>query len=327
MEIMKTMSRFIAASAVAVAGLLAFGTSASAQKSPAFEAAHKIAEGADLRILDDNIWDYSKDTIPPVWQKLGEDPRDFVRAPQFAKLVCDYLPDVFTLQEYSKHFHDEFYPLVNNMGYEIAWESKEDWNNTPIFYNPESLELLNVNYNKYTPEQWCNHGSKSFTSAVFSRKSDGRKFALIGTHLWWKSDKAMPGSTMARAAQIRLVMAEAEIMRRKYGEIPVFVAGDMNCEENTIPIQQLVEYGYVPCYKAATVYGDRHNGHHICGPTDGYSKESRRKGADREVGAIDHCLIYDTKDCAEVKVFDCIMDDYLVKLTDHYPNIIDVYLR
>lgn len=29
---------------------------ASAQKSPAFGAKFKIAEGADLRILDDNIW-------------------------------------------------------------------------------------------------------------------------------------------------------------------------------------------------------------------------------------------------------------------------------
>ena len=25
---------------------------------------YKVAKGADLRILDDNIWDYSKDTIP-----------------------------------------------------------------------------------------------------------------------------------------------------------------------------------------------------------------------------------------------------------------------
>lgn len=65
---------------------------ASAQKSPAFGAKFKIAEGADLRILDDNIWDYSQDTIPPRWKEIGEDPRDFKRAPQFARLVKDYMP-------------------------------------------------------------------------------------------------------------------------------------------------------------------------------------------------------------------------------------------
>ena len=322
---MNRIVRIIAASTLTF-GLLLCGTFAFAQKSPAFEAKFKIAEGADLRILDDNIWDYSKDTIPPKWKEIGEDPRDCNRAPQFARLVNDYLPDVFALQEYSSHMHKEFYPLVQKDGYVIAWESKKDWNNTLIFYNSKTLEPLYVNYNKYTPEQWCNHGSKSFTSAVLKRKADGKIFAIIGTHLWWKSEKSKPGSTMARASQLRLVMAETDIIRAKYGDIPVFVMGDMNCEEDTVPIQQLIQGGYVPCYKAATVYGDNHNGHHICSPGDGYSVESRRRGPDRATGAIDHCLIFDPSGKAEVKVFDCIMEKYTIKLTDHYPNLIDVRL-
>lgn len=299
---------------------------ASAQKSPAYGAKFKIAEGADLRILDDNIWDYSQDTIPPKWKEIGEDPRDFRRAPQFARLVKDYMPDVFAFQEYSAHMHNEFYPLVEKKGYVIAWESKEDWNNTPIFYNKRTLEPIYVYYNMYTPARWCNHGSKSFTSAVFRRKADGKVFAIIGTHLWWKSDKAQPGSTMARASQLRLVMAEAEIIRAKFGDVPVFVVGDMNCEEGTVPIQQMIQGGYKPCYKVATVYGDTHNGHHICSPKDGYSTVSRRRGPEREAGAIDHCLIFDPSASVEVRVFDCIMEEYTVKLTDHYPNIIDVKL-
>ena len=287
---------------------------------------YKVAKGADLRILDDNIWDYSKDTIPPAWQKLGEDPRDSVRGPQFARLISDYAPDVFALQEYSKHMHDVFYPLVQKKGYQIAYESGKNWNNTPIFYKPDELELLYVKFNLYTPSEWCNHGSKSYTSAVFKRKKDGKIFALVGTHLWWKSDKAKAGSTQARASQVRLIMAEVEGILAKYKDIPVFVVGDMNCEENTVPMQQFIQAGYVPCYKAATVYGDNHNGHHICSPADGYSMASRRKADTREGGAIDHLFIYDPAGTAEVKVFDCIMEEYTVKLTDHYPNIIDVRL-
>ena len=114
--------------------------------------------------------------------------------------------------------------------------------------------------------------------------------------------------------------------KAKYGDIPVFVVGDMNCEEKTIPIQQFIQEGFIPCYKAATTYGDNNNGHHICGPKDGYSVKSRRKGPDRETGAIDHCFILDPAGNTEVKVFDCIMDDYLVKLTDHYPLLIDAKL-
>lgn len=37
-------------------------------------------------------------------------------------------------------------------------------------------------------------------------------------------------------------------------------------------------------------------------------------------------LIYEPSKSVEVKVFDCIMEEYTVKLTDHYPNIIDVRL-
>ena len=299
---------------------------AQGRETMADKAKFKIAVGANLRILDDNIWDYSKETIPEAWQKIGVDCRDAYRGPQFARLVSDYMPDVFGFQEYSKHMHDVFYPLVQKKGYVIAWESGADWNNTPIFYNSETIELLYSNYMLYTPEQWSNHGSKSFTSAVFKRKAGGQTFALLCTHLWWKSDKVQPGSTLARAAQVRLMMAEAEIIRAQYPGIPVFVMGDMNCEEATIPMQQFIQGGYVPCYKAATVYADNHNGHHICSPTDGYSTESRRKGPDRATGAIDHLFVYDPARKAEVKVFECIMEEYTVPLTDHYPNFLDIKL-
>ena len=136
--------------------LTIYAIAVSAQTRPAFQAKYKIAESADVRILDDNIWDYSLDTIPPKWKEIGEDPRDFVRAPQFARLITDYMPDVLTLQEYSSHMHDELYPRISKEGYVIAWESGEDWNNTPVFYYEKTMEPLYVKYHKYTPEQWCN---------------------------------------------------------------------------------------------------------------------------------------------------------------------------
>ena len=47
--------------------------------------------GSNLRILADNIWDYSREDIPEAWQAIGEDPRDDVRAPQFAQLVRAFI--------------------------------------------------------------------------------------------------------------------------------------------------------------------------------------------------------------------------------------------
>lgn len=284
-----------------------------------------IAEGANLRILDDNIWDYSSETIPEAWKPTGIDPRDDVRAPQFAQLVRAYMPDIVTLQEYSRHMHDRFYLRIQEYGYVISYESGRDWNNTPIFYNPQTVEQLYVNYDLYTPARWSNSGSKSFTSAVFRHKQTGRVFGVITTHLWYMHDSRQPGSSQARAAQVRLMLAEAEIIRAEH-QCPIFVTGDMNCYEKTIPMQQFFESGFKPCYELATQYADLHNGHHICSPKDGFSRESRRPSPERKKGAIDHCLLLDPEQKVEVKVFDCVQAYFTVLLTDHYPNVIDAKL-
>ncbi|MCH3940024.1 MAG: hypothetical protein LKK16_00400 [Bacteroidales bacterium] len=288
--------------------------------------AYPLTEGCNLRILDDNIWDYSQDTIPPAWQSLGVDCRDDVRSKGFARLVRDHMPDVFTIQEYSEHMHQRLYPLLRQYGYEIADTGSDGhWNNTPIYYLPEKLTLKYDNYVLYTPSTWSNHGSKSYTAVVFTHNQSGKDFAVLNTHLWWKSDKAQSGSTYARAAQVNLMLAEGEIIREKYN-CPIFVTGDMNCEEDTLPIRQWLDAGYIPCYRAATIYGNQDNGHHICGPKDGFSVLSRRKGPERSKGAIDHCFIYNAS-LTQVRVFDCIQSDYLVQLTDHYPNLIDIELK
>lgn len=283
-------------------------------------------EGVNLRILDDNIWEYSADSVPPVWSKAGLDCRDKTRAPEFAQIVRAYMPDVLVLQEYSRHFDNEFYKLIGRYGYSNACDSGKngEWNNTPVFYNADSLELIDVYYNLYTPGKWSNRNTKSYTSAVFRHKATGKKFAIINTHLWWQSDRMRAGSTFARASQVNLMLAEAELIRGKH-DCPIFVTGDMNCEEKSMPMQQFVAAGYVPCYKVATVYGNRNNGHHVCAPSEVGERKSRRIGPDRETGAIDHCFIYNAKD-AEVRVFDCIQDYFTVKLTDHYPNLVDVKL-
>lgn len=284
-----------------------------------------LAEGANLRILDDNIWDYSAETIPDVWQKAGVDPRDDARAPQFAQLVRAYMPDILTLQEYSTHMHARFYPLIQQWGYVISYESGSDWNNTPIFYNPQTVEQLYANYVLYTPAQWSNAGSKSFTSAVFRHKATGKTFAVLTTHLWFKGEKKQAGSDQARAAQVRLMLAEAAILKAEYG-CPIFVTGDMNCYESSTAMLQFFEDGFVPCYRLATQYADLHNGHHICSPSEIFSRKSRRPSKERSAGAIDHCLLRDEKKEVEVKVFDCVQAYFTVKLTDHYPNVVDAKL-
>ena len=286
----------------------------------------KRSKEATLRILDDNIWEYNLDTIPSAWQKTGVDCRDDARAPEFARLVRKYSSDIITLQEYSSHMHERLYPSLQKQGYRICTEgSGENWNYTPVFYKPSVFELVECDYFLFTPEKFSNRGTKSYTSAVFRTKKTGKVFAVISTHLWWKSDKVLPGSTEARTRQARCIVSAAEEIREKYG-CPVFVCGDMNCEEATPPIEEFFGAGFVPCYKVACVYADLTNGHHVCSPKEGFSTESHRKGPSRAEGAIDHCLVRDPGK-SRVLVFDCIKSAFTVPITDHYPNLIDVALQ
>ncbi len=157
------------------------------------------------------------------------------------------------------------------------------------------VELLKVRYNLYTPQLYSNANTKSFTSAVFRHKETDKVFAILNTHLWWRPDCV------------------------------IFLMGDMNCEEDTVPIRQLLDDGYLPCYKVAKVFGDNHNGHHRC-DAKAFSAESSRKGPDRATGALDHFFIHNAHDGTEVLTYYCIMDEYTLPLTDHYPNYVDVKL-
>lgn len=290
------------------------------------EAAPSVrCEGTNLRIFDDNIWQYDKETIPEPWVPLGVDPRDSVRSIGFAKLVEDYKPDIVTLQEYSSHMDRHLYPKLQELGFTNACPEDDSWNFTPVFFDSTAVELLKVHYNRYTPPAFSNAGTKSFTSAAFRHRGNGKVFAILNTHLWWKPEDAQPGSTMARASQIRLMMAESEMIKAEYEGCTIFLMGDMNCEEDTVPMQQLLQSGYVPCYRIAKVHGDNNNGHHRCDP-GWFSAESQRKGPDRATGALDHFLVHNASPDTEILVYHCIMDEYTLPLTDHYPNYVDVRL-
>lgn len=292
-------------------------------------------EGTDLRILDDNIWQYDSDTdIPDPWKAVGVDCRDEVRYRALAEVVLAYMPDILTMQEYSSHMDRYLAPELAKYGYVNAVDGDgAHWNFTPIFYNVNTVRPVRSRYILYTPEDYSNGGTKCLTTGVFTLLSSGRSFCLLNTHLWWKSEKVCPGSDLARASQLRLCMAQAENLLSEVGDVPLFITGDMNCTLHSIGMQQLLDYGYVPVQNAATVHGDRRCGHHVCGPNEGFSRKTMRVGTEEDFyGAIDHFMVYSKNrhgnvfSGAEIKVFERIQAYFTIEFTDHYPNFADIKL-
>lgn len=281
-------------------------------------------DGTNLRILDDNIWEYDGGNSP-AWAANGDDCTNAVRARGFEELVAAFRPDVFAVQEYSDKMDAYLGKALVAMGYRMAFEPDDMWNYTPIFYNTKTLKLVESDYLRYIPSKFSNHGSKSYCSSVFILKSTRRRFAVINTHLWWKSEKKQPGSIEARADQVRAIMERADNIVEKY-DCPLFVVGDMNCELRTKPMRLFLDAGYVPVWRAASFYGDGRNGHHECN-AKGYSRISHRKGGEDDgQAAIDQFFVYNSKSRVDIKVFRRIYAFFTVKLTDHYPNYLDANL-
>ena len=281
------------------------------------------ADGANLRMLDINVWEWdgTRAKLPKAWKEAGEDCTNEVRSKGFAGIVKAYLPEVLCLQEYSPEMHAEFYPQIKKAGYRITFVP-DSANFTPIFYKKSKVKLLHTSYHPHA-RPFNNGDTKSYTTAVFQMKKGGKKFIVINSHLWWKSEKVMAGSDNARTQQLKNIMAEASRLRSIY-DCPIFLMGDFNCNLKSEALKNVLAAGYVPAWEAATVHGDLRCGHHKCDKT-GFSR--RENKTNDGYGCIDHFLIYDPTGKTEVKTF---MRDYAwftVKLTDHYPNYADIVLE
>ena len=278
--------------------------------------------GSNLRILDDNIWSYNSATNPAVWAAAGANCTNAVRCVGFAGLFFAYMPDVICLQEYAKDMDGYLRPRLEGKAYKLAQTQSTDWSYTPIYYNSKTLTLDQAKYLRYTPSTFSDSGSKSYTSAVFTLKANGKQFAVISTHLWWKSESAQEGSTAAREAQATEVLKEADRIKAEFG-CPVFVTGDMNCTLLSNAMKILTNAGMQPLFNVATVYGDMRNGYHTCSK-DGFSRQSSK--TDDGFGCIDQFFVYN-QGSAEVKTFWRIEPYFTVELTDHYPNYADIVIQ
>lgn len=278
----------------------------------------------NLRILDWNVWSYDKSSIPEAWAALGDDPRNAHRSKEYAAAILGYMPDVCAFQEYTSAMSGQLLPKLSSAGYRLAWTATSPWNNTPLMYNANTVDLVTCDWHSYTPETYNNGGSKSYTAAVFRHKASGKHFIVIGTHLWWRSDAEVYGSDNARISQITEVRDKAEQLLKTY-DAPVFVMGDMNCDLRSNPMKVLLDAGYKACSQTATFYRDGSRGYHACDADNGWGPLTDTSG-DGGLTAIDQMFSYHLPDDSFVREYRIIKTLFTLKLSDHCGRYIDVVL-
>ena len=277
-----------------------------------------------LRIMTNNVW--SCGSNKPWWIERGLDCSSQARAPKFAPLYKETMPDLIGWQEGDKHFRTLVLPEMKNLGMNYDMIEGGD---TSILYNKDSLELLESYFEEYPetiPEyegKFNNNNTKSFCIGVFKTKESGKLLAFASTHLWWMSGNPIhshyqPNSNEAREYQINMLLDKLEKIREKYN-CPAIAVGDFNAEYDSLAVKATFDRGYRHAHDIAVEYADERDGYHFCFP-DGYKPYKNPKPF---VEGIDHIVIKGEPD-GFVRRFERYTPDYYMPLSDHFPAWIDV---
>ena len=271
-----------------------------------------------LRLMTHNQWKCDKNLS--AWEEQGIDCSPNVRTRGFAQVYSETLPDMVGIQEISIKMTEYLLQYLQELGmnYTLLWGK-----DTPILYRADKFELVDSEFLVYPEEfpgyegSFNNSMTKSYCIGVFRVKENGKLFIYASTHLWWKGDGTQPGSSLARAYQMGMLIDKLDELQGKY-RCPAFLVGDLNAGYNTPALQTAFSRGFLHTHDIAVEYKDETNGHHPCG-NGGY------QGYDPKpfVNGIDHILVREGTE-GMVRRFDRYYPDYYMPLSDHFPAFVDI---
>lgn len=276
-----------------------------------------------MLILSNNQW--KCDDNCPAWAQKGEDCSAETRVKGLVRAYQQIAPDVLGIQEASVRMNTLLMEQMSRFekdGQTLRYELITG-GDTPLLYRQDKLLLIESGFFRYSEEvpglegSFNNHETKSYAFGVFKERATGRRFAVMTTHLWWKSSKLgaanyQAHSAEARAYQIRLALTRLEEVTAKYA-CPGVLMGDLNAAMGSQCLNTAGEMGWVDAHELATGRRSDTRGHHPCGP-GGYS----RAEAGTFEQAIDHILV--RKDSGLV-IGDYLRleDEWFDAISDHYP--------
>ena len=280
-------------------------------------------------LMSNNQWKCDRNN--DFWRERGEDCSAEARVPGMARAYLEVMPDILGLQEVSNRQAEILMDNMRHVKLDDGTEASYEYlsgRDTPIVYRRDKLKLLESGFFLYSTEvpgfegSFNNSETKSWCWGVFEDRKDGKRLALMSTHLWWRSGNPasssyQAGSDEARAYQIGLACREMDGIIEKYG-CPAVLMGDLNATVSSPCLKTAFDLGWSETHDIATGDRNENRGHHPCG-TKGWKRDT---GGTFEQ-AIDHILIKNAGD-AEVKYFRRLTPEYFDPLSDHYPLYIDL---
>lgn len=278
-----------------------------------------------MRLMSNNQWKYDKNC--DAWREKGEDCSAEARVVGLVRAYREIMPDVMSLQEVSTHMAELMMSDLHRLDARYEYVFGGD---TPLVYRRDKFILRESGFFLYDENiegfegSFNNKETKSYAFGVFEDRENGKVFAVMSTHLWWKSSNPasknyQAHSNEARAFQIKLACSRMNGIMAKYS-CPGVIMGDFNASVNSLCLEAAFSDGWTEVHDIAEGKRDETRGHHPCGPS-GYS----RGDAGEFRNAIDHIIV---KGLGEAKVRDfCrLTDEWFDPVSDHYPLYVDIDL-
>ena len=238
------------------------------------------------------------------------------------EMIRSYVPDIVGFQEYNVNY-ERFVYMMTDLGYEQVPSNSTARNQNPIFFNNDTLRLIDSGYLVYTGID----DQKAASWAVFNIRGTDKSFVAISTHFMWNSPNITETEAdSARESNAEELLALISGLRNKgYGELPIIVGGDFNCKSDSTPIEKLTNSGFTCAQEVARIKNDT-NGHHSYSRYDTkfetYSIVYEPTGDHSE--AIDHIFVTSG---ISVDSFAAITDMYALLASDHCPTVTDITIN
>lgn len=272
-----------------------------------------------LRIMSNNLW--WCDGNHAAWEAIGADCSAVHRAPGFARVYAETLPDIIGLQECSARMSHALMTQLTEkqLPYCLVWGR-----DTPILYRRDKFQLVDQEVRIYPEDipglegSFNNLKTKSYCIAVLRCKDSGQKLIFATTHLWYKSEKSQPGSEAAKVWQLDVLMDRLDALQAEHGCGAVMV-GDLNTWPGSRAVQRALQRGFVHAHDAAAEFADDSRGLHRC-DGDGYDTQPAEGGFEK---SLDHILVRGGES-GSIRRFERYAPDWYMPLSDHFPVWIDV---
>lgn len=240
------------------------------------------------------------------------------------QIYLEHSPDVIGFQEFGQAYYRAYAENLTDglraAGYvEICFKSQGGTGN-PIFYNSETLTLVDSGYAK------ARSGDKGTTWAIFNTK-DGKTLAVTNSHFAANSNAggdATRGNTY-RVADARTLLDVVSSIKTSYPNIPIIVGGDFNSSTSSDPGRTLKDGGLTHATEIADKAADYSAwiGYPVYDADRGYYLPRSFVWANI-AGALDHIMLGGDTSGIEVKEYAILNDKLACVVSDHLPQMLYV---